>query len=306
MTPAVRVGSRTVDVTHPDKVYFPDDGFTKGDVVGYYRAVAPHFLRHAAGRPLSLQRFPDGIGAEGFYQKKAPDGFPDWIPRVEVPLADGTTQTQVTVRHEADLVFLVQQVTITFHAWTSRAGTLDRPDRMVFDLDPAEGTGFAAVRDTARLLRDELEGVGLATYPMVTGSSGVHVQVPLRTGPDFDAVRTFARQVADALAAAHPDALTTEVRKDKRRGRLFLDVARNAGGQTAVAPYSLRARPGAPAATPLTWDELGGVPAADRYTLRAVVRRLAQTDDPWKGMGRRAARLDGAAEAWHRRSAAGA
>ena len=305
MTPTVRIGSRTFEVTHPDKVYFPDAGFTKDDVLGYYRAVAPHFLRHAAGRPLTLQRFPDGIGAEGFYQKKAPDAFPDWIPRVEVPLADGSTQTQVTVHGEVDLAFLVQQGTITFHAWTSRADALERPDRMVFDLDPAEGAGFDTVRDTARRLRDEMEGVGLASYPMVTGSSGMHVLVPLRSGPNFGTVRGFARRVADALAGAHPDELTTEVRKEKRRGRLFLDVARNAAGQTAVAPYSLRARSGAPAATPLSWDELGRVPGSDRYTLPAALRRLAQADDPWKGRGRRAASLERAMEAWDGREVDG-
>lgn len=300
MSPARRYGSREVELTNLDKVFYPDAGFTKGDVVDYYDGVAEHLLPHARGRPLTLQRFPDGIGGEGFYQKAVPDHFPPWVERVEVPLKEGGSQDQVTAGDRATLAYLAQQGTLTLHAWTSRAPEVLRPDRMVFDLDPGESEGFEAVRRGAAELRELLEEVGLTPFVMLTGSKGAHLRVPLRRGPGFDRVRAFARQVADHLASRDPGRYTTEVRKEKRRGRLFLDVARNAHGQTAVVPYSLRALPGAPVAAPLDWDEVASVEGPRRWTLTSVRRRLAQRDDPWKGMGRRAAGLERAEERWER------
>ena len=298
MSTSLRVGSHHIALTHPDKLMYPGDGITKEDVVDYYRSVAEPFLRHAKGRPLTLQRFPDGIEREGFYQKQASESLPDWMPRVRVPLADGSSQVQLSADEEAAVVFLVQQGTIAFHTWGSRRGDLQRPDWIVFDLDPPSGEDFALARDAALELRGMLEDVGLTSFVMVTGSTGIHLRVPIRTGPKFDEARAFARSVVDALARAHPDTMTTEVRKKKRRGRLFLDVARNALGQTAIAPYSLRPRDGAPVAAPLDWDELGRIASADRYTMSSLLRRMAQRDDPWKGMGRSAADLTRAAKAW--------
>jgi bifunctional non-homologous end joining protein LigD len=285
-----------VEVKRGDKVFFPRDGITKGDLIHFYRAVADPLLSHVRERPLTLQRFPDGIDTEGFYQKQAPDYFPEWMGRTVVELGAGGRQSQVVVATPSELVYLANQGVITFHAWTSRADDLRKPDQMVFDLDPSGGD-FAPVRKAARTLRSLLDRVELCSFLMLTGSTGAHVRVPLRRGPGFDEVRDFARSLAEHLSAEFPDALTTEVRKEKRGNRLFLDVARNAYGQTAVTPYSVRPREGAPVAAPLDWTELGkpGL-GSTRFTVRSVPRRLGQREDPWKGMQRHARSLSKARE----------
>lgn len=293
-----RFGPHPVELTHTDKVLFPEAGITKGDLIDYYTTVAGVMLPHLRDRPLTLQRFPDGIGEDGFYQKKAPDSLPSWVERATVTLEDGSRQEQIVASDVGTLALLAQRATITLHVWLSRVGRLDRPDRLVFDLDPGEETSFATLRRTARELRELLAGVGLHAYPMLTGSTGLHVWVPLRVESTYDEVRSFARTVVTTLRERRPQELTTEVRKNKRRGRLFLDVARNAKGQTAVAPYSVRALPNAPVATPLDWDELARVEESGRYRLSSMLRRLAQREDPWRGIGRRAASLSRAASAW--------
>lgn len=300
MSPTRSYGRRRVEVTSLDRVYYPEAGVTKEDVLDYYERVAEVMLPHLEDRPLSLQRFPEGLAGDGFYQKGVPEHFPDWIGRAEVALKDGGTQPQVVVRDVATLIWLAQHGTLTFHAWLSRAPELHSPDRMVVDLDPEAEGDFDSVRRAARDVRALFEEAGLAPFLMVTGSKGLHLWAPLRPGPDFDEVRAFARELTEHLAAEHPDRYTTEIRKKKRRGRLFLDVARNAYAQTAVAPYSLRPRPGAPVATPLEWDELGSLEGPRRWTLRSVPRRLAHRDDPWKGMGRRAVTLEAARSRWAR------
>lgn len=294
MTTTRRFGPYTVELDNLDKVLFPEAGITKGQVVDHYEGVADAILPHLVGRPLTLQRFPDGIDEDGFYQKKVPDYFPGWINRVSVPLAEGGTQEQITAENTGTLVFLAQQGTLTLHPWLSRNADLNQPDRMIFDLDPGEGGGFGEVRSAGLLLKELLESVGLSPHVMITGSSGAHLWVPLRRGPDFDTVRDFARRVVAHLAGAHPDDLTVEARKAKRKGRLYLDVGRNALGQTAVAPYSLRPLPGAPVATPLTWDEFRRTRGPRRHTLTSIRSRLEETGDPWSGMGRRSRKLDGA------------
>lgn len=301
MTRTVRFGRRSVELSHPDKVYFPGQGFTKGDVFDYYQTVAPHLLPHTRRRPLSLQRFPDGIAGEGFYQKTVPHSFPDWISRVGVRLKDGSRQDQVTADSRSVLAYLSQEGVVTMHVWPSRAPHLSEPDRMIFDLDPSDDQPFAVVREAAAALRERLASVGLVPHLMLTGSSGAHVWVPLRRGPDFGTVRSFAATVAESLAEERPAELTTKIRKDSREGRLFLDVARNAWGQTAVAPYMLRALPGAPVSAPLEWAELPDTEESGRFTITTMPRRLAQKDDPWKGMGRHAADLGHARTEWRRR-----
>jgi bifunctional non-homologous end joining protein LigD len=287
-----RHGRHVIETSNEGKVLFPDDGLTKGELIDYYDAVAEALLPHLRGRPLTYQRFPDGIGEEGFYQKQAGDYFPDWIDTARVAKADGSHQDLVVCESRATLVYLADQACITLHPWLSRRDRPDHPDRLIVDLDPP-GEGFAPVREAAArvraLLTDEL---GLPTFAMLTGSRGLHVLVPLDRGAPFDDVRAFARDAAALLAARHPRELTTEQRKAKRGDRLYLDVARNAYAQTAVAPYSVRARPGAPVAAPVEWDELGerGLDAR-RWTVRNVLRRLGQRDDPWKGVGRRARSL---------------
>lgn len=289
----VRVGRRAIDISNPDKVLFPRAGFTKSDVVEYYRRVAPTMLPYVRGRPVTLHRYPDGIDVTGFYQKEAADYFPSWV-RTQRVAKEGGSLSMVIVNDAATLVYLAGQAMITPHVWLSRVDRRKRPDRMIIDLDPPNGE-FAAVRQAAVRVRARLEELGLVSFVMTTGSSGLHVVVPLKRTASFETVRRFARQVADELSEEHAAVLTTEQRKAKRRARVYLDTLRNAYGQTAVAPYALRARPGGPVATPLDWDELDQRDmSSTRYTLRTVLERLDAIGDPWKGMGRRARSIGGA------------
>ncbi|PAZ17751.1 ATP-dependent DNA ligase [Streptomyces sp. SA15] len=288
---SVRAGKRRVEVHRPGKVLFPggDGGakeYTKGDLVDYYRSVAPFMLPHLRGRPLMLERHPDGLDGQTFMQKNTPEHYPEWISRVEVAKEDGTVRHTVC-DDTATLVYLADQAALTLHRWLSRLGRVDHPDRMVFDLDPSgdsgSGDAFAAVRDAARLLGELLDELKLPSALMTTGSRGLHVIVPLNGHHDFDEVREFARDVADTLAAGHPDRLTTAARKKNRGDRLYLDVQRNAYAQTAVAPFTVRAKPGAPVATPLAWTQLDD-PGLDarRWSIADAVEQ-ARTN-PWAGV----------------------
>jgi bifunctional non-homologous end joining protein LigD len=276
-----------VKVSKPDKVLFPDDGITKGELAGHYERVARPMLRHIKGCPISMQRFPDGIAKHGFFQKEVPDYFPDWIKRVKAPKKNGTVTHAIA--WDADtLVYLAGQACITPHVWLSRADELERPDRLVFDLDPSNGS-FAVVRRTARALGELLEELGLSPFAMTTGSRGVHVWVPLRRQAGFEETRQFVRDVARLMVSRSPDQLTLEARKQERGGRLLIDIMRNGYAQTAVPPYAVRARRGAPVATPLRWRELSDSSLRpDKFTLRNMGRRLARVGDPWEEMARHA------------------
>ncbi|WP_141207722.1 non-homologous end-joining DNA ligase [Streptomyces griseorubiginosus] len=281
----VRAGKHTVEVHRPDKVLFPGgDGakeYTKGDLVAYYRSVAPFMLPHLRGRPLMLERHPDGLAGPRFMQKNTPDPYPEWIHRVEVT-KEGGTVCHTVCDDTATLLYLADQASLTVHRWLSRAGSVERPDRMVFDLDPA-GDDFEAVREAARLLGELLDELRLPSALMTTGSRGLHVIVPLDGRHDFDEVRAFAKDVADTLVAGHPEQLTTAARKKDRGDRLYLDVQRNGYAQTAVAPFTVRAKPGAPVATPMAWAQLDD-PGLDarRWTVADAVEQ-ARTD-PWAGI----------------------
>ncbi|MEU2110118.1 non-homologous end-joining DNA ligase [Streptomyces sp. NPDC019507] len=283
-TTTVRAGRRQLEVHRPEKVLFPADGFTKADLVEYHRAIAPHMLPHLRGRPLMLERLPDGLDGPRFMQKETPESYPDWVRRAEVP-KEGGTVTHTVCDDAATLVHLADQACVTLHRWQSKADHPDRPDRLVFDLDPPEDD-FEPVRRAARLLGELLGELRLPSVLMTTGSRGLHVVVPLVRRHAFDEVREFAKDVADLLAAAHPDRLTTEVRKAARGNRLYLDVQRNGYAQTAVAPYSVRAREGAPVATPIGWDQLEdpGL-TARRWNITDVADQAAA--DPWEGALRR-------------------
>jgi bifunctional non-homologous end joining protein LigD len=285
-------GRYTVELSNEDKVLFPDLGFTKGDLIDYYRRMARYMLPHLEDRPLSLERFPDGIAAGGFFQQDRPGHFPDWIRSVAVERREQGREhdfvDHVIADNEATLAYLANQGVITLHAWLARAPTVDCPDRLIFDLDPPDDD-FAAVRDAARRVRDLMDELELSTWLMTTGSRGLHVLVPLDGSESFDDVRDFARDSADLLASRFADTLTVEHRKDRRAGRLFLDTTRNAYGQTTVTPYSVRAKPGASVATPLDWHELGNASLTSRsYTVGNVRRRLGQKDDPWQDIRRHA------------------
>lgn len=283
----IKVGRRNIEIPNPDKVLFPDAGITKGDLVDYYRRVAGTMLPHIRERPLNLHRFPDGIDAQGFYQQNVSGYFPDWIARARLPKQGGVVE-HCLCNDAATLVYLAGQACITPHVWLARAGRPRHPDRMIFDLDPP-GDEFELVRFAARTVRAVLRDIGIAGFVMTTGSRGLHVVVPLNAGEDFDTVRGFARRVASVAAARAPQQLTTEQRKDKRRGRLYLDIMRNAYGQTAVAPYAVRAKPGAPVATPLEWDELDDARLrSNSHRIDNVFDRLARRQDPWRRIGRHA------------------
>jgi bifunctional non-homologous end joining protein LigD len=289
----------TVQISSPGKLLFPADGITKADVAGYYERVAEWMLPHVRGRPVSMQRFPDGIDGKGFFHKDIPAHFPARIRRVEVPKAGGSV-THAVVTDAGSLVYLVGQNTITPHVWLSRADRIWQPDRLVFDLDPPEDADFAAVRRAARSTGELVRELGLMPFAQVTGSKGIHVWVPLRRRARFEDVRELADRAARLLASRHPDALTTEFRKSERGGRILVDVMRNRYAQTAVPPYAVRPRAGAPVATPLEWEELSDSRLSpDHWTIRSVLRRLASTGDPWadiqsyaRGISRARRRVD--------------
>jgi bifunctional non-homologous end joining protein LigD len=285
----MRAGRRDVAISHPDKALFPD-GTTKADLAAYYRDIAPAMLPHVRDRPISLQRFNAGIERGGFFQKDMPKGAPEWVKRVQVPKHGGSV-CHVLANEAATLVWLANQNSITPHVWTSRADRLDRPDRIVWDLDPA-GDDFALVRRTAIELGALLREAGCEPYAMTTGSRGIHVVVAIRRRYGFEEARDAALAMADELVARRPDDLTTAFRKEKRGGRLFVDVNRNGWAMTAVPAYAVRPRPGAPVATPLRWEELEDAGLRpDGWTIATVRDRLGETGDPWAGIARSAGRL---------------
>jgi bifunctional non-homologous end joining protein LigD len=280
-----------VGITRPEKVLFPENDITKGEVIRYYQRVSPWMLRHLRNRPLAFQRFPDGIGGIGFFQKSSPPYYPAWIRKVAVPKVGGTVR-HVICDEVATLVYLANQACITPHIWLSQADKLRMPDQMVFDLDPAD-EDLAAVIRAAHLLKEILDELKLPAYLKATGSRGLHVIVPLDRRLDFDSVRAVARQIAAAVIDRDPAAFTMEQSKRKRLGRLFIDTNRNAYAQTVVAPYALRPRNGAPVAVPLEWAELRRKNfRPDEVTMRTIFARLEKIEDPWKDFGRHPAPLN--------------
>jgi len=276
----MRIDGHEIHLSREDKQLFPD-GTTKGELIAYYREVAPTMLPHLRRRPLTMHRFPDGVAGESFYQQDMPDYFPGWIHHVMVK-KEGGKVTHVVCDDAATLVYLANQACITPHMWLSRRDRLHHPDRLVFDFDPS-AEDFAPVREGARRLKDLLTAAGLTPFVMTTGSRGLHVVAPLDGEADFDTVRQFATRVADILSEQNSEAFTTERLKAKRGGRVFIDVARNAYAQTAVAPYAVRARSVPYVATPLEWDEIGDADLTPtKYSIQNIFRRLGQKGDPWR------------------------
>lgn len=273
-----------VRLTNLDRVVFPADGITKGDVVHYYEAVAPRMLPHLRRRPLSLERFRGTIDDGSFFQQSASPYFPAWIGRVEVTKADGGVVSHPTCDSEQALVYLANQGALTLHAWPARAPDLERPDALVLDLDPPDDD-FAPVRRAALALREVLDERGLRAVAMTTGSRGLHVVLPLDGSVTWDELWPQAKAIGAALVKKAPKELTRAFYKSQRRGRLYVDTGRARRGHTAVVPYTVRARPGAPVATPIAWDELDDPELhARRFTIRDVLDRPA---DPWAGVWER-------------------
>jgi bifunctional non-homologous end joining protein LigD len=290
----VKAGRRSVSITHPDRVVFPQAKLTKLDLACHYAAVGAVMVPHVRDRPLAVQSFPQGVAGKGFFVKNAAKHFPDWIKTADVPKREGGSLRQVLANDTATLVYLAGQNAITPHIWTARADRLEQPDRIVFDLDPATKR-FAEVRAAARSLGDLLRDMGFEPFTMTTGSRGLHVVVAIRRGATYAEVNAFARDLGDTFAATDPKHLTTEFRIAKRGERLFVDMHRNAYAQHAVAPYAVRALPKAPVATPLHWDELSDRRLSPQgWTVKTIQDRLADGGDPWNAIARTARRLPAA------------
>jgi bifunctional non-homologous end joining protein LigD len=288
----VRAGRRRVRISNPDKLLFPADGITKAALAAYYAEIGPAMLPHVRDRPINLWRWNTGIEQPVVVQQAIPKGAPEWVRRVTVPRRRGGEVVHAVGGEAAMLVWLANQNCITPHVWTARADRPDRPDRIVFDLDPADedpARHFPAVRAGALELGAVLRELGLEPFAMTSGSRGIHVVAPLRRGAHADEARATAGVIAERLAERRPDELTTAWRKEKRGGRVLVDVARNTYAQTAVAPYAVRAIPGAPVATPLAWEELEDPELHPRrWTLATAPARVADRGDPWAGIGRAA------------------
>ncbi len=283
-----------VKLTHPGRVLWPESGTTKRDLADYYQAVAPHMLPYVLGRPLSMVRCPSGVTELGgssarskrqpcFFHKHPGPDFPGPFGRVEVRESGGPG-VYLLITEAASLVALAQMGVLEIHTWESRVPTLERPDVMVFDLDPSPETGWDAVVTAARLVRGVLDGLGLTSLVKTTGSSGLHVCVPLDPIHDWSEVKRFSRAVAEAIAAHEPDRYVATMSKAKRAGRVYIDYVRNSRGATFIAPYSTRAHTRPTVSVPLRWDELGGRIRSDSYDIRSVRRRLSHLEgDPWAG-----------------------
>jgi bifunctional non-homologous end joining protein LigD len=287
-------------ITHPEKVLFPADGITKGELAQYYEAVAPVMVPHIRGRPVTMERFPAGIDRKGFIQKNVSKGFPAWLQRVEAPKKGGTVHYPI-VKDTRSLLWLVNQNCITPHVWVSRLPDLWRPDICVFDLDPSRDDA-AALGAAALAVRDLLEEIGLPSWIKTSGSKGFHVAVPLDGRASSDEVARFAQAVGRVLVERHPERLTQEFYKEDRAGRILVDTGRNHPGATFAAVYAVRAKPGAPVSAPCTWDEVERGEVGPRsLTLRGMAARLAERGDLWTGMFRRRRSLRGPLEQLRRR-----
>jgi bifunctional non-homologous end joining protein LigD len=270
-------------ITHPDKVLFPADGITKAEMAAYYGTVAPLMLPHLRGRPVTMERYPSGIGEPGFMHKDVSRGFPEWLPRVEAPKKNGVVHYPLVCDARA-LQWLANQNCITPHVWTSRAPKLFYPDLCVIDLDPSRDDA-GAVRAAALQARDLLAELGLESLVKTSGSKGFHVVVPLDGEADFDEVGSFANAVAAALVERDPERLTLAFSKAERGGRIYVDVGRNGYSATIAAAYAVRARPGAPVSAPCAWEEVERGEVGPRtFTLRTMAGRIAAAGDPWSGL----------------------
>jgi bifunctional non-homologous end joining protein LigD len=280
-------------ITHPEKVLFPEDGVTKGELAAYYESVAPLLLPHLAGRPVTLERYPKGIAAEGFMQKSVVKGFPEWLPRVTVPKKGGSVHHPLA-NDLPGLLWMANQNTVTLHVWPARLPDLGRPDVCVFDLDPPEGLATEGVRDAALRLRDLLHELRLPTFVKTSGSKGFHVVVPV-TGTSWEQMSAFAHAVGHALVARDPDHLTMEFTKVDRGGRIYVDTGRAGGpGPTFTAPWTVRAKKGAPVSAPCTWAEVEAGLGPQGVTLRGMAGRLG-LGDPWATLAAQATPLAEAA-----------
>jgi bifunctional non-homologous end joining protein LigD len=272
-----------VVITHPEKLMFPEDGITKGELAAYYEMIAPVMVPHIRARPVTMERFHRGIGHKGFFQKNVSKGFPAWLERIEVPKKDGVVHYPL-ITDARGLLWLANQNCITPHVWTSRAPDLFHPDLCVFDLDPMEDEPVV-LRAAALAVRDLLAELGLESWVKTSGSKGFHIAVPLDHKHDSHEVAAFGDAVGRLLVRRDPEHLTQEFAKVDRKGRIYVDTGRNGFGATFAAVYAVRPKPGAPISAPCTWDELQQGDAGPRsFTLRGMARRMDEVGDLWSDM----------------------
>ncbi len=291
----IKVGRYLVSLTNTNKILFPKSKITKGELIDYYAAIAPIMVPYMKDRAVTMVRFPNGIDEKGFYQKNMPDYFPDWIKGKKIKKSEGGVVNHVVCNNAATLVYLANQACITPHLWLSKIDKLRYPDKLIFDIDPPPPSknftskDFTLVRHIALRLKDILEAIDLVPFVKTTGSKGLHVVVPIKRTADFKTVRAFAVQISQILVDDDPKHLTLELRKEKRRGRVFLDTLRNAYAQTAVAPYAVRPKEKAPIATPISWDEVKDAKlVSQRYTIKNIFAYLDKHGDIWQGMQKHA------------------
>jgi bifunctional non-homologous end joining protein LigD len=269
-----------VVISHPEKVMFPDDGITKGELAGYYEAIAPVMLPHILRRPVTMERFHKGIGEKGFFQKDVSKGFPEWLERVDAPKKDGVVHHPI-VTDARGLLWLANQNSITPHVWTSRAPEIGKPDICIFDLDPSEDDP-GVLRAVALSVRDFLAELGLESWVKTSGSKGFHIAVPLDGRSDYGVVARFAHTVGAQMIKRDPKHLTGEFYKTDRKGRILMDTGRNEYSATFAAAYAVRPRRGAPVSAPCTWEELDrGKVGPTTFTLRSMAKRVAKVGDLW-------------------------
>ena len=271
-----------VRLSNPDKVLYAEQGITKGELADYYLAVAGRMLPHVAGRPITMVRCPTGQEKKCFYQRHAGSGVPEQLREVTVP---GFEEPYLYIEDAAGLIAMLQMGVVEMHPWGVTVERPDRPDRIIIDLDPAEGVGFDAVVRAALDVRERLEAMGLTSFVKTTGGKGLHVVVPVEPVTAWSAAKAFAKGLAERMATDSPDLYLSRISKAEREGRIFIDYLRNDPTSTAVGPYSTRARPGAPVAMPLEWDALEGRLDPSAFTIRTVPGWIeAQAADPWAGM----------------------
>lgn len=276
----MNVDGEYVQISNPDKILFPDSGISKGEFVEYYEQISSHMLEHIRDRPLSMERFPNGITGERFYQKEVPDYFPEFVKRVDVKETEAQPKLYATAVNRASIVYLANLVTIP-HIWMSCTSDLRKPDRMVWDLDPM-GLSFDKVKTAAKLLRYLLGEIGVSPYPMVTGSRGLHVVAFVRPVHDVEAIFDFTKKVAQLITRKLPQLFTVTYTKSRRGKKIYIDYHRNVYAQTAVAPYAVRALENAPIAFPVTWDDVEDAELdAQSFTIRNVFGRLTERGESW-------------------------
>ena len=278
MREPVERGTEEVRLTHPERPLWPRDGIAKADLAAYYEALSGPLLRALAGRPIAFERRPDGIDGESFFQQNLGRGAKPWMASIETPTRDGRTGRRLIVDRPETLRWLAQMNVLTIHMWSSRAGRLDEPDWMVFDLDPADGEGFEQTIEPALALQRALDERSLPSVPKTSGKRGLHVLVPLAPGATHDEAAGFAWALGETVARSLPG-VTLERAKAKRRGRLYLDTVQNGWGKTVVAPYSPRAVDGAPVSAPLRWSEVKPGLDPGGFTVRSMPARLREAGD---------------------------